>query len=68
MKTKRLKIGILIAATAAYAAWAWVVPIDTLERRYGESGLTWGLLVFGVLIPYLVHFIISLFKPDQADG
>lgn len=65
MKAKRLKIILLVVVGGIYAVWAYRGPIYTLEQRYGESGLTWGLLVFGVLVPYLVHFITGLFKPDS---
>ncbi|MGP0566836.1 MULTISPECIES: hypothetical protein [unclassified Nitrospina] len=64
MKAKRIKIILLVVGGVVYAVWAWRGPIQSLELKYGESGLTWGLLVFGVLIPYLVYFITGLFKPD----
>jgi len=60
------------AAIVVYGIWAYTGPVETLAKRYGDSGLTWGVLVFGLLIPYTVYIIWSLFqsgkKGKQGDS
>lgn len=48
-----------------YGAWVATGPLETLEMQYGDSGLTWGILVFGLMIPYGVYFIFNLGKSGQ---
>jgi hypothetical protein len=58
---------LLIVGVTAYAVWAYLWPVDALHRRYGESGLTWGFLVFGIMIPYLVYFVAGFFRKDKME-
>jgi len=67
VNAKRLKLILLVAGVTVYAVWAYAWPVDALRRRYGESGLTWGLLVFGVMIPYLVYFVAGFFRKDTPE-
>ncbi|MEE8269498.1 MAG: hypothetical protein V3R23_05740 [Nitrospinaceae bacterium] len=53
---------LLGAVILVYGIWAYTGPLETLAIRYGDSGLTWGILVFGMLIPYSVYFIVNIFK------
>jgi len=43
--------------------------MDYLRHRYAESGLTWGILVFWVMIPYVVYFLAGAFlkKPPNKE-
>ena len=50
-----------------YGVWVYVSPINYLQRRYGESGLTWGVLVFGVMVPYLIYFVRSHFNQNKRE-
>lgn len=67
MNTKRLKLILLTAAVTAYAAWAYLEPVTALQQRYGASGLTWGFLVFAVMIPYLVYFVSGFFRKGGKE-
>jgi len=50
-----------------YASWAWTGPIENLAIRYGDSGLTWGILVFGLMIPYTAYIILNLFQFGKKE-
>ena len=50
------------AVILVYGAWAYTGPVEILAKRYGDSGLTWGTLVFGVLIPYTAYIILNIFQ------
>jgi hypothetical protein len=50
------------AVILVYGVWAYTGPLETLAKRYGDSGLTWGILVFGLLIPYTAYIILNLFQ------
>jgi hypothetical protein len=55
-----------------YGVWAYTGPLEILAMRYGDSGLTWGILVFGLLIPYSAYIILNIFqswnKGKQKDS
>jgi len=51
-----------IIAAAVYGVWAYSVPVAALRAKYGESGLMWGFLVFGVMIPYIVYFVYGMVR------
>lgn len=53
---------LLGAVILVYGVWAYTSPIETLTQRYGESGLTWGILVFGLLIPYSAYLVLTIFQ------
>lgn len=59
---KRLKILAWGAVIGVYAVWVYTGPLETLAIRYGDSGRTWGVLVFGLMIPYSVYFIFNIFQ------
>ena len=68
-----LALGVVIGV---YGIWIYTGPLQTLHVRYGDSGLTWGTLVFGLMIPYGVYFIFNLIQlrrkkdkeNDEAEG
>jgi hypothetical protein len=53
---------VLSAVILVYGVWAYNGPLETLATRYGDSGLTWGILVFALLIPYTTYIILNLFQ------
>jgi len=53
---------LLGAVILVYGIWAYTGPLETLAIRYGDSGLTWGILVFGMLIPYSAYFFANIFQ------
>ena len=59
---KRFQNLLLGAVILVYGVWAYTGPLETLAKRYGDSGLTWGVLVFGLLIPYSVYIILNIFQ------
>jgi len=59
---------ILAALTGIYAIWVYTGPMADLEVQYGDSGLTWAILVFGLMIPYGVYFIFKLVWPQKKNG
>jgi ABC-type uncharacterized transport system permease subunit len=59
---KRFQNLLLGAVILVYGVWAYTGPLETLAIRYGDSGLTWGILVFGLLIPYSTYFILNIFQ------
>jgi len=59
---KRFQSLLLGAVILVYGVWAYTGPLETLAMRYGDSGLTWGVLVFGLLIPYSVYIITNIFQ------
>jgi hypothetical protein len=59
---KRFQNLLLGAVILVYGVWAYTGPLETLAKRYGDSGLTWGILVFGLLIPYSVYIILNIFQ------
>lgn len=56
---QNLLLGVVILV---YGVWAYTGPLETLAMRYGDSGLTWGVLVFGLLIPYSAYLILNIFQ------
>jgi ABC-type uncharacterized transport system permease subunit len=56
---QNLLLGVVILV---YGVWAYTSPIETLTKRYGDSGLTWGILVFGLLIPYSAYLVLNIFQ------
>ena len=58
-QSRKLLLG---AAIAVYGVWVYTGPLETLSKRYGDSGLTWATLVFGLLIPYTVYIILNLLQ------
>ena len=50
------------AVILIYGVWAYTGPLETLAKRYGDSGLTWGILVFGLLIPYSAYLVLNIFQ------
>jgi ABC-type uncharacterized transport system permease subunit len=69
---KRFRNLLLGAVILVYGVWAYTGPLETLAKRYGDSGLTWGILVFGLLIPYSAYIILNIFhfwgKEKQKDS
>ena len=69
---KRFQRLLLGAVILVYGVWAYTGPLETLEKRYGDSGLTWGVLVFGLLIPYSAYLVLNIFqfwkKGKQKDS
>ena len=59
---KRFQNILLGAVILVYGVWAYTGPVETLAMRYGDSGLTWGILVFGLLIPYSAYIILNIFQ------
>ncbi|MDH3256406.1 MAG: hypothetical protein OEM27_02215 [Nitrospinota bacterium] len=59
---KRFQNLLLGAVIVVYGIWSYTGPLETLATRYGDSGLTWGILVFGLLIPYSAYIILNLFQ------
>jgi len=58
----RFQYLLLGAVILVYGIWAYTGPLEILAIRYGDSGLTWGILVFGMLIPYSAYFIVNIFQ------
>jgi len=54
-----------IIAAAVYGFWAYSVPVAALRTQYGESGLMWGMLVFGLMIPYIIYFVYGMVLPKS---
>ncbi len=65
---KRFKILILGAVIGGYAVWVYTGPLETLAIRYGDSGMTWGFLVFGLRVPYSVYFIVNIFQSRKKGN
>jgi hypothetical protein len=65
---KRLKILVWGAVIGVYAVWVYTGPLETLAIRYGDSGMTWGVLVFGLMIPYSVYFIFNIFQSRKKGN
>jgi len=59
---ERFRNLLLGAVILIYGVWAYTGPLETLAQRYGDSGLTWGVLVFGLLIPYSAYIFLNLFQ------
>jgi hypothetical protein len=53
---------VLGAVILIYGIWVYTGPLETLAMRYGDSGLTWGVLVFGLLIPYTTYIVFNIFQ------
>ncbi len=53
---------LLGAVILVYGVWAYNGPLETLAIRYGDSGLIWGFLVFGLLIPYSAYIILNIIQ------
>ncbi len=62
MAVKRFQKYLLGALILVYGVWAYTGPLETLATRYGDSGLTWGILVFGLLIPYSTYIILNIIQ------
>jgi hypothetical protein len=54
-----------IIAVFVYGIWAYSVPVAALRTKYGESGLMWGILVFGLMIPYIIYFVYGVVRPKS---
>lgn len=69
MKRKPIHKLALLSLIILYGVWSYLWPMDYLKHRYAESGLTWGILVFWVMIPYVVYFLGQAFwkKPDRKE-
>ncbi|NIQ02284.1 MAG: hypothetical protein GWM98_19370 [Nitrospinaceae bacterium] len=63
----RLKYIILTGIGIIYGYWAWTGPVTGLKIRYGDSGLMWGTLVFGLMFPYTAYFIVNLFREQKKN-
>jgi len=59
---KRFQNLLLGAVILVYGVWVYTGPLETLAMRYGDSGLTWGALVFGLLIPYSAYLVLNIFQ------
>lgn len=59
---KQFRNLMLGAVILIYGVWAYTGPLETLAKRYGDSGLTWGILVFGLLIPYSAYLVLNIFQ------
>jgi ABC-type uncharacterized transport system permease subunit len=59
---KQFRNLMLGAVILIYGVWAYTGPVETLAKRYGDSGLTWGILVFGLLIPYCAYLVLNIFQ------
>ncbi len=55
-------------AALVYLPWTWLEPVRRLKLAYGESGLTWGILLFYVMIPYIGYFVHGFFRPRKDAG
>ena len=64
---KRLKILVCGAVIGVCVVWVYTGPLETLAIRYGDSGMTWEFLVFGLMVPYSVYFIVNIFQSPTYD-
>jgi len=69
LKRKPIHKLALVSLIILYGVWSFLWPMDYLKHRYGEGGLTWGILVFWVMIPYVVYFLAGAFlkKPPNKE-
>ena len=65
---KRLKGLLLAVVILIYGFWVYTGPLDTLAMRYGDSGKTWGTLVFGLMIPYCAYFIFNIVQSRKKKN
>lgn len=59
---KRFRYLLAGCALGVYGVWVYTGPLETLETRYGSSGMMWGMMVFGLMIPYGVYIILNIFQ------